>query len=259
MRRRVIAICYKYRTITNGTLLADSAALRDTAAALRMAERSADDFTVALARLTRGLVLIHRDGPERWLGFELLARAKETALRERFTWTALPIIDTLIAKEKSRVGDLDEAIEVLPAVVNDQFDTGEMIWRGPTATVLVESLLRRGADGDRDEAQAVTNRLAGVPTDPGFVLHDIPLLRLRALLAREYGDEHAYRDYVQSPSSFARAAQSTKCTYNHAQMLRRCQSRTPPYRGRNRRPARSGREDHLPRPEGGRLQPTRFR
>jgi adenylate cyclase len=34
-----------------------------------------------------------------------------------------------------------------------------------------------------------------VPTEPGFVLHDIFLLRLRALLARTRGDEAAYRDF----------------------------------------------------------------
>ena len=34
-----------------------------------------------------------------------------------------------------------------------------------------------------------------MPTDPGFVLHKIFLLRLRALLARARGDEAGYRDY----------------------------------------------------------------
>ena len=38
------------------------------------------------------------------------------------------------------------------------------------------------------------DRLAAVPADPGFVLHDITLLRLRALLARARGDEASYRD-----------------------------------------------------------------
>ena len=62
-------------------------------------------------------------------------------------------------------------------------------------TVLVEALLRRGADGDLQDAQAAIDRLAAVPTDPGFVLHEIWLLRLRALLARAHGDEAGYRDY----------------------------------------------------------------
>ena len=45
------------------------------------------------------------------------------------------------------------------------------------------------------EAAAAIERLAAVPTDPGFVLNEIPLLRLRALLAKAHGDEAAYRDY----------------------------------------------------------------
>jgi adenylate cyclase len=73
--------------------------------------------------------------------------------------------------------------------------TGEMIYRGPAVTVLVESLLQRGA-GDVQTAQEVIDRLAAVPTDPGFVLHEIPLLRLRALVARQGGDQTGYRDWV---------------------------------------------------------------
>jgi len=177
--------------------LPDCSALRDTAEALHMAERSADNFTVALARMTRGLVLINRDGPEHGLGFELLAAAREAATHERLTWTALPIIDTQVAKEKARTGDLDAAIDMSQAVLDDQFETGETIWRGPAATVLVESLLRRGASGDRRKARAAIERLAAVPMDPGLVLHDIPVLRLRALLARDDGDDAGYRESVR--------------------------------------------------------------
>jgi adenylate cyclase len=52
--------------------------------------------------------------------------------------------------------------------------------------------------GDRrlEAAQATIDRLAAVPTDPGFVLHEIPLLRLRALLARAHGDEAGYREFA---------------------------------------------------------------
>ena len=32
------------------------------------------------------------------------------------------------------------------------------------------------------------------PTEPGFVLHDIWLMRLRTLLAQARGDDTAYRD-----------------------------------------------------------------
>jgi len=42
-----------------------------------------------------------------------------------------------------------------------------------------------------------------VPTDPGFVLHEISLQRLRALLARARGDEAAYRAYRNSYRAMA--------------------------------------------------------
>ncbi len=38
-------------------------------------------------------------------------------------------------------------------------------------------------------------RLAAVPTDPGFVLNEIQLLRMRALLAQAHGAMTGHRDY----------------------------------------------------------------
>ena len=61
----------------------------------------------------------------------------------------------------------------------------------------MESLLRRGWDTDVEEAAAAIERLAAVPTDPGFVLNEIPLLRMRALLVRANGDDTAYCDYLE--------------------------------------------------------------
>jgi Adenylate and Guanylate cyclase catalytic domain len=55
---------------------------------------------------------------------------------------------------------------------------------------------QRGAAGDVQTAQEMIDRLAAVPTDPGFVLHEIPLLRLRALVARQGADQTGYRDWV---------------------------------------------------------------
>ncbi len=50
-------------------------------------------------------------------------------------------------------------------------------------------------EGDLREAEAAIERLAAWPTDPGYVLNEITLLRPRALLARAHGDEAGYRDY----------------------------------------------------------------
>ena len=106
----------------------------------------------------------------------------------------VPVVDIHVAQEKARSGDLDGAIGLARAVVDDLFDSGGAIWSVLATTVLVEALLRRAADADLQEAQAAIDRLAAVPTDPGLVLHEIPLLRLRALLARARGEEAGYRE-----------------------------------------------------------------
>ena len=83
------------------------------------------------------------------------------------------------------------------------YESGESIWSALATTALVEALLERNGDGDLDDAQSVMIRLAAVPTEPGFVLHDITLLRLRALLARARGDEAGYRNWVQKYRAMA--------------------------------------------------------
>jgi hypothetical protein len=52
------------------------------------------------------------------------------------------------------------------------------------------------SDADLEEAREAIDRLAAVPIEPGFVLHELPLLRLRALLATAHGDESGYRDFA---------------------------------------------------------------
>jgi adenylate cyclase len=105
-------------------------------------------------------------------------------------------VDTEIAKEKARTGDIDGAIQLARAVVDYLFDAGDMISLGEATRVLVESLLQRGTNADLKEAQAAIDRLAAVPTDPGFALFEVPLLRLRALMAHANGDEVGYRDFA---------------------------------------------------------------
>ncbi|HXY64699.1 MAG TPA: hypothetical protein VEI45_10215, partial [Mycobacterium sp.] len=91
-------------------------------------------------------------------------------------------------------------------VVGGAYESGDMIWRGRATEVLVQLLVRRGSSGDQCEAQAAIDRLATVPTDPGFVLHELPLLRSRALLARARGDEDSYRDFSEQHRAKASAA-----------------------------------------------------
>ena len=203
----VRAVMYKYgHAIGIGAQPADATALCETADALRIAEEAGDDYTLGLAQIARGQVLLRHDSPYREEGLHLLAQAREAAVKERFNMVALAMIDPEIASEKARNGDLDGALDLVRTVIDDEFDSGEMIFRGRATTVLVETLLQRGTDDDLHEAQAAIDRLAAVPTDPGFVLHELPLLRLRALAARAQGDEVAYREFIERYRAKAAAA-----------------------------------------------------
>jgi len=109
------------------------------------------------------------------------------------------------AKQRElRIGDVDRAIEKSRIVFNYLLDTGGMLFRGPAITVLVEALLARGGKGDFPEAQDTIGRLEAARTEPGFVFHELPMLRLRALLARVQGDA-AYQDSTQRYRAMAKS------------------------------------------------------
>ena len=191
-----IPVVYKYRMAVHaGVLLPDAAADRDTAEAMEMAEHSADDFAVDGARVSRGVVLINQGGSQRAAGFALLAQYREAALLHGYVKNVVQTVDTEIAKEKARAGDIDGAIELAHTVVDYLFDAGDMLSLGEATRVLVESLLQRGTSADLEEAQAAIDRLAAEPTDPGYVLFEVPLLRLRALMARAHGDAATYAQF----------------------------------------------------------------
>ncbi len=143
-------------------------------------------------------------GRERRHGWDLLGPVRRAALEQRFTISVVWLMDILIAREKSRSGEIDAAIELSRNVVGELLDAGNMIWSGLATSTLIELLLQRGAPVDLDEAQSLIDRLVAVPTDPGFILHALPLLRLRALLARAHGDEATYCDYRDRYCDMAR-------------------------------------------------------
>ena len=194
---RSLMCLYKYGIgITIGLLVPDAAAIHDLDELLRDVLRSGDTFTVACARLIRGLVLLAYDGEDPTEGLELLAAAREAAAGERFTLLALQFIDTETALHRGAVDDLDAAIDVVRAVVESEYAMAERIHLGRSVGVLIELLLRRRAGDDVAVAQAELDRLAQVPVEPGFVLHEPQVLRLQALMARAHGDEESYRDLV---------------------------------------------------------------
>lgn len=176
-------------------LLPDAEADAYTAEALDRAEHSGDDYAVDTALLTRGLVLVCQGGSQRQAGLTLLARHRDAYLRHGYARHGVRFVDTEFAREKARLGDIDGAIQAARSAVDYLFDVGEMIARGEAVSVFVEALLQRGTAADLAEAQAAVERLAAV-TAPGYALLEVPLLRLRALLARANGDDNGYRDFA---------------------------------------------------------------
>jgi adenylate cyclase len=199
---RALMMLYKYSGMGTA-MVPDATALLETAELLEVTERSGDNLALACAQFVRGLTLVEAGGPQRAEGLELLTQAREAAARERFTMAVIGLVDLEVAKERARTGDVDGAVEIARGVVEREFDSGETINRAPAVSVLVESLLQRGTDDDLREAQAAMDRLAAVPTDPGFVVYELSLLRLRALLARAHGDEGGYRDFADRYRSMA--------------------------------------------------------
>ena len=111
--------------------------------------------------------------------------------------TGVRVADIHLAQHKLKTGDLDGCVDIISPTIDNALRAGEKIWLGHSITILVEALVQRGTDADLRAAQAAIDRLEAVPVDPGFALHDVQLLRMRALLARAQGDDTAYRAYVE--------------------------------------------------------------
>jgi adenylate cyclase len=192
------SLLYKYGLGTRiGAVKPDASAVSDTAEALEKADRSGDNFAREAAMITRCTVLLEQAGELRDEGLRLLAQYREPAFRERAMGWNARLAEVEEARQAALSGDLDGAIATVRTSLDRLFDSGEMMSRGFATTILVESLLRRGDPCDVAEAAAAIERLAAVPVDPGFVVHELPLLRMRALLARSRGDETGYRVYAQ--------------------------------------------------------------
>jgi hypothetical protein len=201
----VVTLVYS-APIPIGVLRPDDSVVSEIEDALRIAERSGDDLALALALITLGMALAHRQtAVERDRGQKLLAEVSDAIVRRGFLQGDRPIVNVYSAREKARGGDRDAAIRLMHAAVDDLFREGQLLSWGVAATgVLVETLLERRADGDVAEAEAAIERLAAAPADEGSVTRDIWLLRLRALLAQAHGDAVAYADFRDRYRDMAR-------------------------------------------------------
>jgi adenylate cyclase len=177
-------------------LVPDDRAVKETADAIHGAEEIGDDTALGNAYLAHGLVLSLRDtDAERELGLEYLRRAYDVQSSQRVL-AAATIAHIRIVEMVAETGDVDHAIDEARTIVNRLVENDERLLRSAAVAVLVESLILRACEVDIQEAASAIEQLAAVPTDPGFVLNDIQLLRMRAQLARAQGDDAGYRDFA---------------------------------------------------------------
>jgi class 3 adenylate cyclase len=180
-----------------GVLLPNDGALREMAQALHVAGRSGEDVALGSARMALGIALVHRGSADRVRGVELLEQVRDMCQRERFLESESPWVDVYLSRERAGHGDLDGAIELIRTAVDDLFNRGQLAYCVPTTGVLVETLLARGTARDQVDAEHAVDRLAIAPADNSWVIRELMLLRLRALLAQTRGATARYRDLVE--------------------------------------------------------------
>ena len=123
----VVAYVY-FPGIPLGVLGPDDRAVRESEDALRIAERSGDDLASAVARMTLGVALVHRQtATERDRGHKLLAEVGQVLLRREYLLGDLPIVNVYSARERARRGDRDEAIPLMRAAVDHLVRQGQLL------------------------------------------------------------------------------------------------------------------------------------
>ena len=190
-------LLWRHFAVLNGALDVTADELDEARDVLDNAQRWGDDFGLNSARAALALALAYGDSgdsPEN-VGSQLLGIREEFQTQSYANQIWLPRCDHVIARVRARQGDYDGAIDLIQSVLDDDLDAGLKVMAGPATTLLVESLLSRGNKGDLERAESAMARLAAEPVDPGFVLYELPLLRMRALVAHARGDHVGYVDY----------------------------------------------------------------
>jgi hypothetical protein len=188
--------------VPNGVVSPTDSVINQIEAALRIAERCADDSALTITRVTLGLALVHHQkvGMRR-RGQKLLA---EVFRRDGYGASNSPIVEVCLARERARCGEREEGIALMRAAIDRLFREGRLAWSSATTGALVETLLDCGSDSDVVEAEAAIERLEAERSESTRI-RDIWLLRLRALVARARSDHVSYRELADSYHTVAKS------------------------------------------------------
>jgi hypothetical protein len=189
------AVTYSYNAIFHRVLLADDAALAEIGEALQMAERSAEDITLVLIRMTMGYALAESESADADRGYDMLAELCETCIEEKYALNAVGPLQMYAVRRMTARGDHDGAIAHGRRVLDELYRSENTFNLDVGTSAVAEALIARGTDSDLSEAEAITERLAASLPGTPWVTRDVYVLRLRALLAAARSDDVAYREF----------------------------------------------------------------
>jgi hypothetical protein len=189
-----------------GVIRADDSTVRILEEAVQTAEVASNDVALSVAKYALAGALLYRDAEaDRHRGLELMVQARDFWLRQQICLQIVPNTELWVAREEATRGDRDAAIAMMRKAVDGMHRTGRLAHAVWGTSLLVETLLERGTQGDLAETQERIDRWANLLADPGSAMREITLLRLRTLLARASGDEVAYRDLVDRYRAMAKS------------------------------------------------------
>ncbi len=158
--------------------------VREIESVQNQVERSSDDITMVMLRLTLGIALIHH-GANPGRGYEGLRALRETCVEERFALNMLPIFDTYLALERAQHGDVEFAIQQWGAIVEDM-ELGDKLSNIDLPLIFTAQQLL--SLGDYDEAARVIERLMLVAVNYQWRSREISALQLEVQLAQARGE-----------------------------------------------------------------------
>ena len=196
-----VAVMYSTsRRFRIGVLLPDDAALREIEDALRIAERSGDDFALAARRSRRGFALVHRQRPRIGsAGYELLAEVRDVALTTSGSPCASYRSSTCTRHGEGHGMEISTGPyrSCARAAVDHLFADGQlMLLRMPATGVSGgDHCSIAGPRATWPKHEAAIDRLAAAPADAGWCSRDIWLLRTARAAGPRPRRRGGYRDY----------------------------------------------------------------
>ena len=168
-----------------GVLRADDSTVRILDEAVQTAEVASNDVALSVAKYGLAGALLYRDAEaDRHCGLEMVVQARDFWLRQQICLQMLPNTELWVAWEQATRGDRDAAIAMMRKAVDDMHRTGRLAHAVWGTSLLVETVIERGTQGDLAETRAAIDWLAKLPAGDGSAMPEITLLRLRTLLAR---------------------------------------------------------------------------